>query len=254
MGATQEFKTSKKFSDKQKKVFVDIDETICFYSDIRRYDLAEPDYKNISKINRLYNEGWHVTYWTARGSVSKIDYTDFTNNQLKRWGCKFHNLIVGEEKGIVDLIIDDKAKRIEEVFPDHLPNVMLGKGVKIIQPANLYGCTIGENSFIGPFVEIQERSKIGNNTRISSHSFICSGVEIGDNCFIAHGVMFTNDKFTEEKDNWVERETVVGNNVRISSNSTILPVKIGDYVVIGAGSVVTKDVPSNTVIKGNPAK
>ena len=116
MGATQEFKTSKKFSDKQKKVFVDIDETICFYSDIRRYDLAEPDYKNISKINRLYNEGWHVTYWTARGSVSKIDYTDFTNNQLKRWGCKFHNLIVGEEKGIVDLIIDDTYRSLINAF------------------------------------------------------------------------------------------------------------------------------------------
>ena len=170
----QEFKKAKRFSDKQKKAYVDIDETICFYSDVRRYDLAEPNYKNINKINRLKDEGWHITYWTARGNSSKIDYREFTYNQLTEWGCKFDKLIIGEEKGSFDLVIDDKAKRIEELYPDHLPDVMLGKGTKIIQPVNLYGCTIGENSFIGPFVEIQERSKIGNNTRISSHSFLSS--------------------------------------------------------------------------------
>ena len=131
---------------------------------------------------------------------------------------------------------------------------MLGKGTKIIQPVNLYGCNIGNDCFVGPFVEIQERSTIGNNTRVSSHSFICSGVAIGNNCFIGHGVMFTNDKFTEDKDNWVERETIIGNNVRIGSNATILPVNIGDNVIIGAGAVVTKDIPANTIVKGNPAK
>ena len=126
--------------------------------------------------------------------------------------------------------------------------------VKIINPVNLYGCSVGEGSFIGPFVEIQNDVKIGNNTRISSHSFVCSSVEIGDNCFIAHSVMFVNDNFTEERDDWVERKTKVGNNVRIGSNATILPVNIGNNVVIGAGAVVTKDVPDDSVIKGNPAK
>lgn len=126
--------------------------------------------------------------------------------------------------------------------------------VKIINPVNLYGCKIGKDSFIGPFVEIQNNVKIGNNTRISSHSFICSSVEIGNNCFIAHGVMFVNDNFTEERENWIERKTKIGNNVRIGSNATILPVNIGNNVVIGAGAVVTKDVPDNSIIKGNPAK
>jgi len=126
--------------------------------------------------------------------------------------------------------------------------------VKIINPVNLYGCKIGKDSFIGPFVEIQNNVKIGNNTRISSHSFVCSSVEIGNNCFIAHGVMFVNDNFTEEKGKWIERKTKIGNNVRIGSNATILPIKIGNNVVIGAGAVVTKDVPDNSIVKGNPAK
>jgi len=119
---------------------------------------------------------------------------------------------------------------------------------------NLYGCALDENVFVGPFVEIQKDVHIKKNTRISSHSFVCSGVIIGEDCFIAHGVMFTNDLFTEERSDWVERKTVVGNNVRIGSNATILPVTIGDNCIIGAGAVVTKDVPPNTVVKGNPAR
>ena len=135
-----------------------------------------------------------------------------------------------------------------------MKNVKLGENVTISHSTNLYGCELGDNVFVGPFVEIQSNVKVGKNSRISSHSFLCSGVEIGEDCFIAHGVMFTNDKFTEDRDNWVERKTVVGNNVRIGSNATILPVTIGEGAVIGAGSVVTKDVPAGVTVKGNPAK
>jgi acetyltransferase-like isoleucine patch superfamily enzyme len=135
-----------------------------------------------------------------------------------------------------------------------MKNVKCGNNVNISHYTNLYNCELGDNVFIGPFVEIQANVKIGNNTRVSSHSFICSSVEIGEDCFIAHGVMFTNDKFTEDRDNWIERKTVVGKNVRIGSNATILPVNIGDGAIIGAGSVVTKDVLPNQVVKGNPAK
>jgi len=126
--------------------------------------------------------------------------------------------------------------------------------VTVVEPTNIYGCTLKEKVFIGPFVEIQSNVEIGKRTRISSHSFICSDVEIGDDCFIAHGVMFINDKFDAPLENWKSRGTVVGNNVRIGSNATILPVEIGDNAIIGAGAVVTKDVPPNTVVYGNPAK
>jgi hypothetical protein len=111
------FYESKRFTDdgKQKVALVDIDETICFYPNIRRYDLAEPSYKNIDKINNLYNQGWKIIYWTARGSISKINYKEFTLSQLNKWGCKFHDLQCGDEKLHFDLVIDDKAKRIEEL-------------------------------------------------------------------------------------------------------------------------------------------
>ena len=135
-----------------------------------------------------------------------------------------------------------------------MKNVKVGDNVTISHYTNLYGCELGDNVFVGPFVEIQSNVKIGKGTRISSHSFVCSSVEIGEDCFIAHGVVFTNDKFTEGREDWVERKTVVGNNVRIGSNATILPVTIGDNAVIGAGAVVTKDVPAGVTVKGNPAK
>ena len=102
----------------QKIALVDIDETICFYSEARRYDLSEPNYENIAKINALYDAGWKIVYWTARGSVSRVDYTVHTATQLNEWGCKYHDLITGTSpnpKPHFDLVIDDKAKRIEEL-------------------------------------------------------------------------------------------------------------------------------------------
>ena len=128
------------------------------------------------------------------------------------------------------------------------------KDVTIIEPVNMYGCEVKQNAFIGPFVEIQGNVTIGVNSRISSHTFVCSDVEIGDNCFVAHGVMFINDKFDAPLQDWISRKTRIGNNVRIGSNATILPVDVGYGAVIGAGAVVTKDVPANAIVYGNPAK
>ena len=139
-----------------------------------------------------------------------------------------------------------------------IKNVDFGSNVTIIEPVNLYGCSIGDNSFVGPFVEIQKNVTIGKNTKIQSHSFICELVSIGDECFIGHGVMFINDLFSEgkpangNKDFW--KNTKIGNNVSIGSNATILPVEICDHVVIGAGAVVTKNITESGVYVGNPAK
>lgn len=137
-------------------------------------------------------------------------------------------------------------------------NVIFGDRVKIVNPVNIYGCKIDDDCFIGPFVEIQKDVKIGKKTKIQSHTFICELVEIGSDCFVGHGVMFINDLFTEggpargDKSKW--KETKIGNNVSIGSNSTVLPVRICDNVVIGAGSVVTKDITEPGVYYGNPAK
>jgi acetyltransferase-like isoleucine patch superfamily enzyme len=137
-------------------------------------------------------------------------------------------------------------------------DVQFGINVKIIEPVNLYNCIIGDNTFIGPFVEIQSNVKIGDNCKIQSHSFICELVTIGNNTVIAHGVMFINDLFKEghpangNKALW--KKTVIGNNVSIGSNATILPIEICDNVIIGAGSVVTKNITEPGIYAGNPAK
>ena len=132
-----------------------------------------------------------------------------------------------------------------------------GSGVKIVEPVNLYGCDIGNDCFVGPFVEIQAGVNIGARTRVQSHCFVCELVEIGEDCFIAHGVMFINDTFKTGrpargcKQLW--RPTRVGNHVCIGSNATILPVTICDHVVIGAGAVVTRDIDKAGIYVGNPA-
>lgn len=136
-------------------------------------------------------------------------------------------------------------------------DVTFGARVTVIEPANLYGCRIGDDSFVGPFVEIQAGVTIGARCRIQSHSFICELVSIGDDCVVAHGVMFINDLFETggpargRRELW--RETRIGNNVSIGSNATILPVSICDNAVIGAGAVVTHDIETPGVYAGNPA-
>jgi acetyltransferase-like isoleucine patch superfamily enzyme len=137
-------------------------------------------------------------------------------------------------------------------------DVVFGRNVKVVKPVNLYGCSIGDNCFVGPFVEIQKDVNIGNNTKVQSHSFICELVTIGSHCFIGHGVMFINDLFSDggpaggDKSKW--KSTQIGNHVSIGSNATILPVSICDHVVIGAGAVVTKNITEPGIYAGNPAR
>ena len=144
-----------------------------------------------------------------------------------------------------------------KIFKSKIRDITHGNNFKVIEPVNLYECNFGNNVFIGPFVEVTKGVSIGDGTRVSSHSFICELVTIGKNCFIGHGVMFTNDLFSSGKlgggvQNW--KETSIGNNVLIGSNATILPVKICDGTVVGAGSVVTKDITIKGIYAGNPAK
>ncbi len=145
-----------------------------------------------------------------------------------------------------------------ELYQSAIRDVAFGARVKLVEPCNLYGCTIGDDCFIGPFTEIQKDVVVGARTRVQSHSFICELVTIGEDCFIGHGVMFINDTFATggpargHKELW--RETVIGNRVSIGSNATIMPVRIADDVVIGAGAVVTRDITSAGIYAGNPAR
>jgi acetyltransferase-like isoleucine patch superfamily enzyme len=143
-----------------------------------------------------------------------------------------------------------------EVWHAAIVGVNFGKDVTVVQPVNLYGCAIGDGSFVGPFVEIQKGAKIGNRCRVQSHSFICELVTIGDDCFISHGAMFINDLFVTggPASEHLWRQTNVGNRVSVGTNATILPVTICDGAVIGAGAVVTKDITVSGVYVGNPAR
>jgi acetyltransferase-like isoleucine patch superfamily enzyme len=143
------------------------------------------------------------------------------------------------------------------------PDVKLGKDVKLSKFINLYGCEIGDNTKIGAFVEIQKKASVGKNCKISSHSFICEGVTIEDNVFIGHSVTFINDSYPratadgqlQTEQDWKVEPTVVKKGASIGSGSTILSkVVVGENAIVGAGSVVTKDVPANSIVAGNPAK
>jgi len=153
---------------------------------------------------------------------------------------------------------------IMELYQRIAPDVKLGKNVRIFAFVNLYGCEIGDNSKVGAFVEIQKNAKIGRNVKVSSHTFICEGVTIEDDVFVGHNVSFINDKYPQstnpegtlqtEKD-WKVVPTLVKRGASIGTSTTILcGVTIGENAIIGAGSVVTKDVPPNTLVAGVPAK
>ena len=137
-------------------------------------------------------------------------------------------------------------------------DVSFGENVTLVKPANLYGCTIGDDCFIGPFVEIQRNVVVGRRCRIQSHALVCELVTIGDDCVVSHGAMFINDRFAiggparRRRELW--RPTWLGNHVSVGTNATILPVSICDHVVIGAGAVVTKDLKEPGIYAGNPAR
>ncbi len=139
-----------------------------------------------------------------------------------------------------------------------IKDVECGERVTIVEPVNLYGCTLGDDVFVGPFVEVQRNVRIGARTKVQSHTFICDLVTIGDDCFISHGAMFVNDLFKSggpargDRSQWLA--TRIGNRVSIGTNATILPVSICDDVVIGAGSVVVRSISEPGVYAGNPAR
>jgi acetyltransferase-like isoleucine patch superfamily enzyme len=155
-------------------------------------------------------------------------------------------------------LVTPAATTQPHILSSGIVEVRFGANVKLVQPVNLYGCTIGDDSFIGPFVEIQRDVVIGKRCRVQSHAFICELVTIGDDCFVSHGAMFINDAFAiggparVRRDLW--RTTRLGNHVSVGTNATILPVSISDHVVIGAGAVVTRDLTEPGIYAGNPAR
>lgn len=145
-----------------------------------------------------------------------------------------------------------------ELLKAAVRDVRCGPGVRIVEPANVYECELGDQVFVGPFTEIQKGVRIGARTKVQSHAFVCELVTIGADCFIGHGVMFVNDLFETggpargRRELW--RSTTVGDRVSIGSNATLLPVRICDDVVIGAGAVVTRDITQPGTYAGNPAR
>ena len=177
----------------------------------------------------------------------------FDNNRLlltQRWGG--HAPSVMNQR--VFILSMAEPRRLKAGIVD----VDMSEGVTIVEPVNLYGCSLGEGVFVGPFVEIQKGVNIGARTRVQSHAFICELVTIGEDCFISHGAMFINDSFRSggpargDQTKW--SSTMIGDGVSIGTNATVMPVRICDDVVIGAGAVVTKDIGRPGIYAGNPTR
>ena len=182
----------------------------------------------------------------------KNDDSTFEIEYQKKYQLENGEILYGEKKY---LTIPNNS--IPKLYDSTQRDIKVGKNVVIVNPSNLYECKLEDNVFVGPFCEIQKGVKIGKQTRIQSHTFICELVTIGENCFIGHGVMFVNDLFSEggpsgDSSKW--KETKISNNVSIGSNAAILPVSICENVVIGAGSVITKDIVESGIYAGNPAR
>ncbi|MDB4914042.1 MAG: UDP-3-O-(3-hydroxymyristoyl)glucosamine N-acyltransferase [Gemmatimonadetes bacterium] len=147
---------------------------------------------------------------------------------------------------------------VPTIRPSGIVDVTFGERVTVVQPVNIYGCTIGSDVFIGPFVEIQRAVTIGDRTKVQSHAFVCELVTIGKDCFISHGVKFVNDLFTRggpargDRSQW--KSTFIADRVAIGTNATVLPVTICSDVVVGAGAVVTRDIDEPGFYVGNPAR
>jgi acetyltransferase-like isoleucine patch superfamily enzyme/folate-dependent phosphoribosylglycinamide formyltransferase PurN len=212
-----------------------------------------------SEINLLVNfERFISKKKYIKFNLSKKDPTKrMPSNIEKNLISKFEKYLAKFSKSEkkVKLTINDNTNL--SLSWSNIRNIKYGKNCKVVNPVNLFECTLGDNVFVGPFTEIQKNVMIGNNSKISSHSFICELVKIGNKCFIGHGVMFVNDKFKNGKlggniSNW--DKTNIGNNVLIGSNATILPVNICNDVIIGSGSVVTKNINKPGVYAGNPVK
>jgi acetyltransferase-like isoleucine patch superfamily enzyme len=182
--------------------------------------------------------------------------------------------LAAELREMVETQVSIDPERVQQVPDSPLPkgpefsriahDVKLGKDVRIFAFVNLYGCSIGDNSKIGTFVEIQKNANLGRNVKVSSHTFICEGVQIEDDVFVGHNVSFINDKYPratsaggelQTEADWQVVNTVVKRGASIGTSCTILcGVTIGEFAIVGAGSVVTRDVPPNTIVAGNPAR
>lgn len=147
---------------------------------------------------------------------------------------------------------------VPNIISASIREVECGEGVKIVEPANVYECVLEDHCFVGPFVEIQRGVRVGARTRVQSHAFICELVTIGSDCFVGHGAKFVNDLFSVggpargRKELW--KSTAIGDRVSIGTNATILPVRICNDVVVGAGAVVTRDITEPGIYAGNPAR
>lgn len=224
-------------------------------------DILAANYQRTPQKNLIDNRGTSLHYRDEISNLKKIDPAwpeEKISRHIKATTMPGFSPPYTEINGQLIEFGKNSSPHMPNFIQSSIRDVYFGKNVRVVGPVNMYGCTVGDECFIGPFTEIQKNVQIGNKTKIQSHSFVCELVSIGDSCFIGHGVMFINDTFQSggpalgDVNKWIK--TSIGNHVSIGSNATILPVSICDGVVIGAGSVVTKDIEKPGIYAGNPAK